>query len=105
MSAEKVPITRVFAKVVDLAEAVGVTKISQLAGCWEYRIDDKWSLKVNGHREEVDGLPAFHGMATCNEWPASIFSPFSGTVLGGTEDELLEVLDGAIARAKEAASA
>ena len=100
---ETAEMTEAFSKVVDLAQALGVYAINELDGCWEYRVSDKWLLKVNGHAVEVDGIPAYHASATYNGWPAGVFSPVGGTIAGGqgaNEDTLIAALDEAIEAAK-----
>lgn len=92
--------TVVFSKVVDLAEVLGVENIKELEGCWEYRFGDKWLLKMNGHPEEIDGVPAFHCYMERGGFPAAVFNPYGGTTLGGSEDELIAVLDEAIRAAR-----
>ena len=27
---------------------------------WEHKIDDHWFIKINGHSQEMKGIPAFH---------------------------------------------
>jgi hypothetical protein len=41
-------LTEAFAEIVALAERLGVTRIDQLSGCWEYWVDKRWWFAVNG---------------------------------------------------------
>ena len=98
------PMTVVFGKVVELADVLGVESINDYPGCWEYRISDKWLLKLNGHPEEVDGIPPFHAYVEFNGWPTGVFNPWGGEIAAGeaaNEDILIEALDEAIRTAKE----
>jgi hypothetical protein len=96
-----------FAKICELATALGARDIGNLPGCWYHRIDDKWEVAVNGHEvptpcAEYGERPIAPGTAylRCNEWPAAFLDPKGGCLIGGTEDELLAVLDAAIERTK-----
>ena len=69
---------------VELADVLGPSRASMtIRGCWEYRISDKWLLKLNGHPEEVDGIPPFHAYVEFNGWPAGVFNPWGGEIAIG----------------------
>lgn len=81
-------ICEAFARLMQLGIAAGVAPLNKHAGCWEYRIDDKWEIAVNGHKEAkrcshgVDVEP-YHCYVQYNGWPAGIFNPRGGTIAAG----------------------
>ncbi len=107
-------IPQVFAKIVELCEALGVSNIKELPGCWKHRIDDQWKIWVNGHdrpitirwpgviRDKVE-IPPFHAYIEFEGWPAGLVSPKGGTMVAGRvahKDTFIEALDRAIKEAK-----
>lgn len=62
-----VKVTEAMAVVAKLAEALGVTSINQLEGCWEHRIDEVWWFACNGHAEPQECHPHTH--PTAAKWP------------------------------------
>lgn len=98
--AETESISEAFEAIVELAQAMGVSKINQLPGCWEVQVDDQWRISLNGHAEPTkDSLghevPPYHCSVDFNGWPAGIFSPKGGIIAAGAaanEDALIEAL-------------
>jgi hypothetical protein len=100
---ERIP--EAMGRVADLAQALGVSHINRLPGCWEHAFG-AYRLAVNGHREpkaptfapdfQVD---PYHAYVERDGLPLAILSPGGGTVVGGgTEDALIDALDAEIAR-------
>lgn len=92
--------TEVFAELAALAERLGVSHINQLPACWEVDIGSGWSLALNGHGEPMRSksgaeVPPYHCWVERNGWPMGLVSPAGGTVVGGSEDELIEAIRGA----------
>lgn len=58
----------------EYAMSLGVTPDLIKAGIWENKIDDHWTVKLNGQTEEVDSVPGFSWLIEFNGWPAGILS-------------------------------
>lgn len=82
------PISRAMAEIGLLAEALGVERINEMDGCWEYQVDSHWSISVNGHPEPTKNsrnadVPPFSVYIEFNGWPAGIIDPFGGVIAAG----------------------
>jgi len=105
-----------FCAIVDLALALGVTRIDLLSGCWTHRIDAQWWVAVNGHpggmpASSPDGasakvpfiVPGQHCYVEYNGWPAGLLNPFVGTLAAGeaaNEDTFIAAIQAATVVAK-----
>lgn len=97
-------ISEVFAKLADLAIALGITDINKLEGCWEHNVDEHWFITINGHNKTIKNskdveVPAYHCYVEFNGWPAGIFSPFGGAICAGklaNEDTFLDAIKKAL---------
>src|SRR4051794_38321628 len=67
------PIGMAFMRAVELAEALGVSKINQLDGCWTHAVDDHWWIAMNGHS---DDRPASSPAGMSADVPCTV-PPFS----------------------------
>ena len=102
-----------FARIAELATALGVSKIGQLPGCWEHQVDERWWIAVNGGKEaraNSDGfeVPSFSAVVKFNGWPAGVIDPYAGVLAAGAaanEDTFIAALQAATALAKSAAAA
>jgi len=106
------PITAVFAAIADLAMAMDVQAINSLPGPWEVRIDDHWTVVVNGQSEPREVKPEesmgatirpFEAAVFFNGWLAGIMSPFDGAIADGeaaNEDTLIKAIEAKIARVR-----
>lgn len=56
----------------EYAISEGATKLHLLPGLWESKIDDHWTIKCNGHKETMEGVPPFCWYIEYNGWPAGI---------------------------------
>jgi len=88
MSAHTPPICEAMTATVDLAQRLGISHINKLPGCWEHRVDDAWSISLNGHREPTlnsQGIevPPFSVYVEFNGLPAGVFNAFGGTIAAG----------------------
>ena len=97
--------THAFYAVVELGLACGVTRISELPGCWERDIDGHWWIAVNGGtapRECSRGatVPAVTAYVEYNGFPAGFLGPSAGILAGGEAAN-----EGALIAAVEAATA
>lgn len=93
------PIVEAFAEIVAYAERKGVKSIGELPGLWEFDVDG-WHVKVNGHREEIAGVPGYHAIVEYNGWPTLVMSPFDGISMltrdgARAEDEFIAAIKGA----------
>jgi len=112
MSSEAIPMCEMFAKVCDLATALGVSQINKLPGAWVQTIDEHWIVALNGHNEDLEVTPAgtmgvselpFGHMAVWfNGWLAGLFTINGGEFAAGSaanEDTFIAALEAAILRA------
>ena len=108
-----------FVVLCDLADAVGAKQpLSEYAGCWEHKIDEKWFVACNAHQEPkaVVGIPGgmahggkpfmldpFHAYVEYNGWTAGVFNPRNGTFAAGSganEDTFIAAVLAAIAKTR-----
>lgn len=85
--------TAAFCAVVELAEALGVSKINEFPGCWELQVDDQWFIALNGHDKPTacsrnptgfEGVAPFCCYVEFNGWPAGVVSPSDGVFAAGS---------------------
>jgi len=95
-----------FALIAKLCEALGVSHINKLDGCWEYKLDDNWFIAVNGHRKAMKAngvtVQPFHCYVEFNGWPAGDLSPFGGWIAAdaeANEDAFIQALKAATDKA------
>lgn len=101
-----------FVAMAELAQALGVSHINNLPGCWEHQVDERWWLAMNGHNEprvNSDGFEVspFSAVLKFNGWPAGIVEPGGGVIAAGeaaNEDTFIEALRAATEIAKSAAA-
>ncbi len=110
------PICAAFNSIVDLALALGVRDIRKLPECWEHKVDEHWTIAINGHdipklaHKTISGkteVPGFHCYVEFNGWPAGLLSPYDGTFAAGScanEDTFIAALEQATERAKKGAN-
>src|SRR5687767_13620052 len=67
-----------------------VLPLNQLPGLWEFDLDEKWHVKVNGHDRKIDLVPPFHAVCLYQGWPAIMMTPRGGTSLVGGDGERAE---------------
>jgi len=101
-------ISEAMAKIADLliARKLPMPLRDHYKGVCSIKIDDTWSVAVNGHDTEKDGVPAFHASIEYNGWPAGIVGVHGGIVCAGecaNENTLIAALDAAIASASTVA--
>jgi hypothetical protein len=98
-------LTTAFCLVSELAGKMGVKSIKDLGKPWEYRIDDKWEIAVNGMNtvQEVKSpknmgatLQPYHMAVFHNGWLAALLTPFGGTFLNDSEDEFISAVEAKI---------
>lgn len=89
--------------IADIAEKDGVTPLNNLPGVWERKIDEHWTIAVNGHREEKKHkgvpVPPYCCYVEFNGWPAGLFTPYGGQFAAGdlaNEDSFIKALEGVL---------
>lgn len=87
----------ILCKVADLAAADGI-KPYKLSGTWKRKLDDQWSIRVNGGRTEKEGIPPYSMLVEYSGFPAGIIDPGGGVFAAHKErqGEFLKALDQAI---------
>lgn len=100
------PISEAFDKVTQLAIALGV---SNLKDVWIHKIDERWTIALNGGDEATEVDPGLSMKATVdpinvavwfNGWLCASLSPFEGIFFSGSaanEDTFIAALDVALA--------
>lgn len=85
-----------FELVAEIAERLGVSGIDQMPGLWQHKIDDRWTVKVNGHGHEIGSVPPYHMLVEFNGWTAGLVHPLRGGIIGAgalaNEDTFIEAL-------------
>jgi hypothetical protein len=103
------PLSALFLKIAELAEAIGLRSIKSLPGCWEFQIDGTWWIAVNGHDEPMatskggTPVPPFMAYVEFNGWPAGLLDPYGGMLAAGTianEAALTRAIETTITRIK-----
>jgi hypothetical protein len=87
-------IAEAYLALIELAVAAGARNARDLPGCFEHRIDDAWWMAANAgtaprlasNGMEVPGLSVY---VERQGWPAGIIHMQGGTMIAGTEDELI----------------
>lgn len=95
-----------FTALMDLALALGHREISKLPGLCTFEVDEHWKVSINGHKEEIDHIPAYHVMPFWNGFPAGIFGPSGGIIAAGelaNEDTFIEACQKRLQKIKESA--
>lgn len=95
----------------DLGIKLGIKNLREYPGAWVYRVDDEWTIAINGkdepQRVEPEGCMAttiqpFDAAVWFNGWLAATLSPLEGIFAAGAganEDTFIEAMDRAIAKA------
>ena len=53
---------------------LGDERIDELPGLWANKINNQWTIKCNGHTEDIQGIPPFSWYIEYKGWPAGILS-------------------------------
>lgn len=102
-----------FVHVIELCDALGVSKINALPGCWEHQIDDQWWVAVNAKKQPVVTsrgytVEPYDCFVEYNGFPAGSFNPGGGILAAGeaaNEQTFIAAVRAAIERAREVAHA
>ena len=97
-------VSEIFHLIAELALKLGIKSIKDLSGCWEYQIDDRWKIFLNGHNKpmEIDSeilIKPYHCYIKYNGWPAGMINPKDGWMVDDTtanENTLIMALKKAI---------
>lgn len=105
MTGDQDRICAAFNAVINLAIALGVREICKMPGCWEQKVDEHWTIAVNGHHELKIAekslsckteVPPFHCYVEFNGFPAGLISPYNGVICAGSianEDSFISALE------------
>lgn len=103
-----IAVPKLMVLVADLCVARGEAPVNQYENCWVCKIDDHWTIAVNGHKEPKEfrchSLQPYEVYVEFNGWPAGLFDPSGGGIAAGTlanEDTLCDALRAAIQRAEQ----
>src|SRR5271165_6748419 len=69
---------------IKLHEKDGVQPLSLHPGLWERKIDDKWEIRANGHKEPIEHVPPFSIYVKFNGWPAGVIDPSGSCFAAGS---------------------
>lgn len=62
----------------------------------EFKIDESWTVKINGNETTVENIPPFCFMLKYHGWPAGVMSPDGSGVMangqGANEGTLIEAI-------------
>ena len=106
-----------FNKMVELALALDVRNIKDYPSAWVQKVDDEWTIAINGKDNPVIVMPEgcmtatvkpFEAAVFYNGWLAASLSPVDGVFIAGggaNEDSFIAAVDAAIARAQRRAVA
>jgi hypothetical protein len=94
---EAVRVSLAMAAVGRLHKRLGLDPISELPGCWEVQVDDRWWFAVNGLRYDAPCsrdilVPPKHLVVTWRQFPVATCSRYSGDWVnrpGVTEDDFI----------------
>jgi hypothetical protein len=107
MMKEDLQLSQVFCLAVDLGLLLGVKNLKDWPEPWICKIDDHWTLAINGSDEEKDvdlgqdsmgitKLKTFQMAIWFNGWLAGILNPVGGIICAGeagNEDNLIRALE------------
>ncbi len=75
-------LTTAFYMVARLADKLGQAPIKDKV--WKHKVDDHWSVKINGFPKEKESIPPYHMMVEFNGFPAGCVSPWEGVFAAGS---------------------
>ena len=96
-----------FMKIAELGNALGAAPLNKHPACWECKVDKRWKIAVNAHKEpkvsSMSKVPIepFHAYVEFNGWPAGLLNPYGGTIAAGecaNEDTFIAAIEARIAR-------
>lgn len=101
-----------FYRICELANALKVPPLNTHEACWEYQVDERWFIALNGHdvpmklrgRQQVEVQP-FRVYIEYNGWPAGVMDYGGGIIAAGeaaNEETFIAALQAATARARQA---
>jgi len=91
-----------FLHALDFAWHARARDIRHCAGTWAHDVADGWSIQINPHDTEVDGIAARSVLALRLGMPVGVFGVDGGTMIGDSEARLIEVLKRATEELKRA---
>lgn len=101
-------ICEAFDKIVQLGLKLGVSNLKDYPGAWVHKVDECWTVAVNGLDDPVRAKPQgcmsvsidpFNAAVWFNGWLAGSLDPYGGILAAGegaNEDTFIEAVDEAI---------
>lgn len=90
MAEHEMPVSALFMEIASWMNDIGVGDLRQYPGLWRGETPE-WTVEMNGHDEPVDGLPFAHARLTHKKYMQfAVLSPYSGAILGGSENDAIE---------------
>ncbi len=101
-----------FAQIMELAIRLGATDLYKLDGAWIHKLDENWTIALNGHKTKqkthpenciLCDIPPFNAAIWWNGFLAGLLSFGGGTIAAGTEaneDAFLTAINKAIEETK-----
>ena len=86
----------VFDLMVKLSLKRGLRDIGKKPGLTELKVDDQWTLKINPHKETIDGIEQGLVRAIFEGLPVGLFTLTAGSMIADGEDRLIEALEKAL---------
>lgn len=106
------PIAEAFILVAELAKADGAAPLNARTDCWVRRLDDNWTIAVNGTDRTLEckpdgtmgaGIEPFHMAVWWNGWLAGLLHPYGGVIAAGSaanEESFVAAIRAAIGKAR-----
>ena len=69
----------------ELTSLRNLRDLVKIPGLTTMKVDEKWTIKINAHREEIDGVAPYEFGVWYNGWPAGSFSPMGEGILAAGE--------------------
>ena len=86
-------LSELYAELGKWAFAEGARNLHEHPGLWTAETPD-WKVEMNGHREDVDGLPFATFRLTHKRYVlVAMVDPAGGTILGGTPNTEAEMIE------------
>lgn len=97
-----------FEALCELCMALGEAPANKHPDCWECKVDERWSIAFNCHKEPKRSslsdvvVQPFNCYVQYNGWPAGVFDPTGGVIAAGegaNEDTFIAALKERTAKA------
>ena len=97
----------IFDLAAQIADKEGGVPLNKHNGCWVKKLDEHWTIAINGHGEPKKynncDIPPYTMYVEFNGFPAGIVDPFGGVMATGelaNEDALIAILKSVLGEAE-----